>query len=277
MILAITGPTSGIGSETLKALVSDYEKTLILARNPKKAKILIASLPSNLQPRAIFIPVDLSDMESVSKAAVLVKQEVAQIDVLINNAGGIFQNKEVTVDGFELTYSANHLGHFLLTNLLMPLLLNSSLPKVINVSSEAHRVARPDFTDLQYEKKEYSSFNAYANVKLFNILFTKSLVDRFGDQGLSSYALHPGVVKSNFGMDTSGIFKIFWKLAKPFMISPREGAKTSIFLAKSKIDKSHNGYYFKKRKPNKPSSEAMSKKLRDRLWEASEKSVEKWM
>lgn len=277
MILAITGPTSGIGSETLKALIPDCQKALILARNPKKAKALIASLPSHLQPKAIFVKVDLSDMDSVSKVLDLVQNEVDRIDVLINNAGGIFQNKEVTVDGFELTYAANHLGHFLLTNKLIPLLLKSKTPKVINVSSEAHRVARPDFSNLQYETKDYSSFNAYANAKLFNILFTKSLVDRFGDEGLSAYALHPGVVKSNFGMDTSGVFKIFWKLAKPFMITSKDGAKTSIYLAKAKIDKSHNGFYFKKNKPSKPSSEARSKKMRDRLWEASEKSVKKWL
>ncbi|WP_373494632.1 SDR family NAD(P)-dependent oxidoreductase [Aquiflexum sp.] len=277
MILAITGPTSGIGSETLKALIPDCEKALILARNPKKAKTLIETLSSDLQPKAIFIPIDLADMDSVTKAVGLIQKEVANIDVLINNAGGIFQNKEVTVDDFELTYAVNHLGHFLLTNLLMPLLQKSKSPKVINVSSEAHRAARPDFNDLQYKKKDYSSFNAYANVKLFNILFTKSLVDRYGDQGLGTYALHPGVVKSNFGMDTSGVFKLLWKLATPFMITPKQGAKTSIFLAKTKINKSLNGYYFKKSKPKKPSSQASSKKLRDRLWEVSEKSLAKWM
>lgn len=277
MILAITGPTSGIGSETLKALLPDCEKVLILARNPKKAKNLISSLPNDLQQSAIFIPVDLSDMDSVSNAAVLIHKEVTQIDVLINNAGGIFQNKEVTVNGFELSFAANHLGHFLLTNLLMPLLLQSKTPKVINVSSEAHRAAKLDFGDLQYENKKYSSFIAYANVKLYNILFTKSLVERFGDQGLSSYALHPGVVKSNFGMDTSGVFKLFWKLATPFMITPKQGAQTSIFLAKTKINKSHNGFYFKKSKPTKPSSEALSKKMRDKLWDASETAVAGWL
>jgi NAD(P)-dependent dehydrogenase (short-subunit alcohol dehydrogenase family) len=277
MILAITGPTSGIGTKTYKALASDFEKVLILARNPKKAKELVASLHNDLQSKSVFVPIDLSDMSSVSKAALLVQKEVDHIDVLINNAGGIFQNKEVTVDGLELTFAANHLGHFLLTNLLIPLLLKSNSPKVINVSSEAHRAARPDFSDLHYEKKKYSSFNAYANAKLFNILFTKSLVDKYKDKGLSAYALHPGVVKSNFGMETAGVFKFLWKLATPFMISPEEGAKTSIYLAKNKIDKSLNGYYFKKNKPNTPSSEARSKKMRAKLWEASEKSVSKWL
>lgn len=277
MNLAITGPTSGIGAETFKELAKDFDKLLILARNPDKAKDLIQSLDSNLRTKAVFVPLDLADMDSIVKSIALIEKEVEHLDVLINNAGGIFQNKEITKDGFELTFSANHLGHFLLTRHLIPLLLKSKSPKVINVSSEAHRAARPNFSDIQYENGSYSSFNAYANAKLFNILFTKSLVDRYGSKGLSSFALHPGVVKSNFGMETSGVFKFLWKLATPFMITPKEGAKTSIYLAKNKIDKSYNGYYFKNSKPNTPSTTARSKKMRERLWQESERLLDKWL
>lgn len=277
MNLAITGATSGIGAETLKELAKDFEKLLILARNPMKAKELIQNLDPGIRSKVVFIPLDLADMDSIVKSIPLIKKEVDHLDVLINNAGGIFQNKEMTVDGFELTFSANHLGHFLLTHHLIPLLLKSKSSKVINVSSEAHRAARPKFTDIQFEKVEYSSFNAYANVKLFNILFTKSLVDKYASKGLSSYALHPGVVKSNFGIDTSGVFKFLWKLATPFMITPKDGAKTSIYLAKNKIDKSFNGYYFKKSKPNTPSSAARSEKMREKLWKESERLLEKWL
>ena len=277
MNLAITGPTSGIGAETLKELTKDFEKLLILARNPAKAKELIQSLDSSRRSKVVFIPLDLADMDSILKSIPLIKKEVEHLDILINNAGGIFQNKEITVDGFELTLSANHLGHFLLTHHLIPLLLKSKSPKVINVSSEAHRAARPNFNDIQYEKENYSSFNAYANVKLFNILFTKSLVERYGSKGLSSYALHPGVVKSNFGMETSGVFKFLWKLATPLMITQKEGARTSIYLAKNKINESHNGYYFKKSKPNTPSAHARSKKMRERLWKESERLLDKWL
>lgn len=277
MNLAITGPTSGIGAETFKALTNDFEKLLILARNPVKAQDLILSLNSGIRDKAIFVPLDLADMDSIIKSIALIEKEVKHIDVLINNAGGIFQNKEITKDGFELTFSANHLGHFLLTHHLIPLLLKSKSPKVINVSSEAHRAARPDFNDLQYKNGSYSSFNAYANAKLFNILFTKSLAEKYGNQGLNSFALHPGVVKSNFGMETSGVFKLLWKLASPFMISPKEGAKTSIYLAKNEVDHSKNGYYFKNSKPNTPSSTARSKKMRDRLWQESEKLLEEWL
>jgi NAD(P)-dependent dehydrogenase (short-subunit alcohol dehydrogenase family) len=159
----------------------------------------------------------------------------------------------------------------------MPILLNSKGPKVINVSSEAHRAAKVDFDDLNYEKKKFSSFVSYANVKLFNILLTKSLAEKYGEKGLNAYALHPGVVKTNFGKETSGIFGFFWKLAAPFMITAEEGAKTTIFLAKTKIDSLKNGYYFKKSKPTKPSSEANSKKMRDRLWKESEALLKNWL
>jgi NAD(P)-dependent dehydrogenase (short-subunit alcohol dehydrogenase family) len=277
MKLAITGPTSGIGEVAFSKLTPYFNEVFLLARNESKANKLIQSLSSPDQKKVRFIYCDLADMDSVVAAAKSILDKTSTLDVLINNAGGIFQNKEVTKDGFETGLSTNHLGHFLLTHHLMPILLNSNGAKVINVSSEGHRAAKVDFDDLNYEKKKFSSFVSYANVKLFNILFTKSLADKYGEKGLNAYALHPGVVKTNFGKETSGVFGIFWKLASPFMITAEEGAKTTIYLAKTKIDSLKNGYYFKKSKPLKPSSEANSKKMRDRLWQESEKMVTKWL
>lgn len=277
MNLAITGPTSGIGAVTLQELCTDFDQIFLLARNKEKADQLISTLPKNQQGKVMFINLDLSDMNSVKNAANTLSKKTEHLDVLINNAGGIFPKKEITKDGFELTLSANHLGHFLLTNLLMPVLLNSGSPKVINVSSEAHRAAKVDFSNLNYQHGRYSSFKPYANVKLFNILFTKSLVEKYGEKGLTSYSLHPGVVNTNFAKEADGIFKIFWKLAKPFMITPKEGAQTTIFLAKAKIPQKQNGFYFKKKKPLVPSGLARSGDLRDKLWEISEKMLEEWL
>lgn len=277
MNLAITGPTSGIGSVTFLELCPEFNQIFLLARSKVKADQLISTLPEDQKEKVIFIPLDLADMNSVKNAAISLLKRTEQLDVLINNAGGIFPKKEMTKDGFELTLSANHLGHFLLTNLLIPILLKSKGPKIINVSSEAHRAAKVDLSNLNYEKSRYSSFNAYANVKLFNILFTKSLIDRYGENGLTSYALHPGVVNTNFGKEADGIFNIFWKLAKPFMITPKEGAKTTIFLAKSKIPQKQNGFYFKKNKPLVPSGLARSADLREKLWEKSEAMVKDWL
>jgi retinol dehydrogenase 12 len=277
MNLAITGPTSGIGSVTFQELCPEFNQIFLLARSKEKADQLISTLPENQKEKVIFIALDLADMNSVKNAAISLLKKTDQLDVLINNAGGIFPKKEMTKDGFELTLSANHLGHFLLTNLLLPILLKPTGAKIINVSSEAHRAAKVDLSDLNYEKSRYSSFNAYANVKLFNILFTKSLIDRYGEKGLTSYALHPGVVNTNFAKEADGIFNIFWKLAKPFMITPREGAKTTIFLAKSNMPKKQNGYYFKKNKPSVPSGLARSKDLRGKLWEKSEAMLQDWL
>ena len=277
MKLAITGPTSGIGAVAFSQLAPHFNEIFLIARNASKAKKQIETLSTQDQKKVTFIYCDLTDMESVVLAAKSIGEKTSSLDVLINNAGGIFQNKEITKDGFEMGLAANHLGHFLLTHHLMTLLLASPRPKVINVSSEAHRAAKVDFDDLNYANKKFSSFVSYANVKLFNILFTKSLADKFGDAGLQAYALHPGVVKTNFGKETSGFFGFLWKLSAPFMITAEEGAKTTIYLAKSKIDSLKNGYYFKKSKPLKPSSEANSKKMRDRLWQESEKMLAKWL
>lgn len=277
MILAITGPTSGIGAITFQKLTPHFEKVLLLARNQKKAQEMIDSLPKEQQAKAIYIHTDLASLDTVIDAVNTIQSKVSHIDVLINNAGGIFHEKTMTKDDFELSLSANHLGHFLLTNKLMPWLLKSSNPKVINVSSEAHKAAKVNFDDLNYKKNSYSAFNAYANVKLFNILFSKSLTERYGEQGLQAFSLHPGVVKTNFASEAGGIFKLFWVLAKPFMISAEQGAQTSIYLGKNKIPATQNGSYFKKSKPAKTSSSANSKSMREKLWYNSERMLEKWM
>lgn len=277
MKLAITGPTSGIGAVAFSKLTPYFNEIYLVARNESKAKKLIQTLSVNDQKKVTFIYCDLTDMDTVVSAAKRIKEKTATLDVLINNAGGIFQNKEVTKDGFEMSLAANHLGHFLLTHHLLPLLLDSPSPKVINVSSEAHRAAKVDFNDLNYHHKKFSSFLSYANVKLFNILFTKSLSEKFGEKGMGAFALHPGVVKTNFGKETSGIFGFFWKLAAPFMITAEEGAKTTIYLANTKIDGKFSGGYFKKSKPMKPSPQANSKKMRDRLWKESELLLKRWL
>lgn len=277
MKIAITGATSGIGWVTLKRIIPDAEQVFLLARNKDKADVLLKSLPSDQLQKVRFVACDLADFDSVIAAAKTIQSQTTHLDCLVNNAGGIFDKKEFTKDGVEMSLAANHLGHFLLTNRLIPLLLAAKNPKVINVSSEAHRMAKPDFGDLNFVKKSYSSFLAYANVKLFNILFSKSLVDRYGKKGLRSYSLHPGVVKTDFGKETKGVFSLFWKMAAPFMISADDGAKNSLFLIKSDFSAEQNGNYFKNQKPKKPSSLARSVKTREQLWEVSEKMLEKWL
>lgn len=277
MKIAITGATSGIGWVTLQRILPDAEQVFLLARNKVKAEELLKRLPTEQKDKVIFVPCDLADFSSVNAAANIIQSQTTQLDCLVNNAGGIFDKKQMTKDGVEMSLAANHLGHFLLTNKLIPVLLAAKNPKVINVSSEAHRMAKPDFNDLSVARKSYSPFVTYANVKLFNILFSKSLVDHFGKNGLRSYSLHPGVVKTNFGKEAKGIFSLFWKMAAPFMISAEDGARNSLFLIKSELPEELNGYYFKNQKPVKPSPLGRSHKIREQLWDASEKILAKWL
>jgi len=267
MKIAITGATSGIGAEKVKALAPLCEHLFLLVRSEKKANQLIQSLPS-LTNKFTVIYCDLSDLKSVAKAAATLSQKTQNLDVLINNAGGVFPEKTITADGHELTFSVNHLGHFLLTYLSLPLLKNGKGAKVISVSSEAYKAAGINKKDIEL-KNNFSSFKAYANVKLFNILFTKSLAEKYGHENISAYALHPGVVNTNFGNQSNGVFKFLLFLIKPFMISPKKGAQTGIFLATTYQVPSNNGGYFKNSKVTKTNSTASSKPLRDLLWEYS--------
>ncbi len=126
------------------------------------------------------------------------------VNILINNAGGAFVNKEFSKDRFEMTFAVNHLGHFLLTESLMPL-LKKGYARIINVSSEAHRSAKPNFDDLKWEQTSYNGLKAYNISKLYNIYFTKSLAEKYRQAGITSYALHPGVVATNIWRKAKGL------------------------------------------------------------------------
>lgn len=272
--IAITGATSGIGKETARELLKRGERIFLIARNEAKAKRIVEELKESTGKDAIeYIIGDLADNSSVKHAAKDLLSRTNRIDVLINNAGGIIQERKESKDGFELQFAMNHLGHFLLTQMLMEVLIQSEA-RIINVSSEAHRAGKLDFENLQFDSG-YSAFKAYSNVKLCNILFTHELTRRFASEGVSSFALHPGVVNSNFGGALSGAFSILLKVVKPFMITSSQGAETTIYLATEPGIESKSGSYFKKKKPAKASAQAHNDDLALRLWEVSEALLEK--
>jgi NAD(P)-dependent dehydrogenase (short-subunit alcohol dehydrogenase family) len=273
MNLAITGATSGIGIETVKALAPNCKQIYLLVRNIERADELINQWTGRgYSSKFHVIPCDLSDLGTVMAATEKMKALCPQLDVLINNAGGIFKERQLTKDGIESSFSINHLGHFLLTRRLMPLLLAAGTARVINVSSDAHKIAKPDMSDLQ-SSKAYHALKVYANVKLFNILFTRSLAERYGNKGIYAFALHPGMVRTNFGSGYTGLIKLGMKIVKPLMISPEKGASTSVFLAQDASVLQYNGGYFKKKTLSKTSKMATSADLRNQVWEESEKQL----
>ncbi|MCC8423366.1 SDR family oxidoreductase [Mucilaginibacter sp. UR6-11] len=268
----ITGATSGIGEATAFALANKGHALYLLVRDMQKGGQLKQRLISETGNKEIhIIQCDLADLESVAAAATELKARLFNINVLINNAGGMFNDFTESKNGFEMTFALNHLGHFLLTTSLMPL-LEKGHARIINVSSDLHKAGKPDFEKLQSRKK-YSAVKAYGNSKLFNIYFTKSLAEKYADKGITAYALHPGVVKTSFNSKLTGFLKFLFSLATPFMISPEKGAETTIYLATGNKLESKSGQYFIKKKVAKPASPANDATARNQLWELSEKLV----
>jgi NAD(P)-dependent dehydrogenase (short-subunit alcohol dehydrogenase family) len=269
-IALITGPTSGIGKVTARELAKRGYNLILLARNPQKADELQMEIGDKAETS--FVECDLSSLVSVQHAVEEIKANHSRIDVLINNAGMMMDEEVITKDGIEMSFQVNHLGHFLLTTGLIELLKAGKDARVIHVSSEAHRMGKFRISQLVQPDK-FNSWVTYSNSKLANILFSNELARRLQSFGITSNALHPGVVATGFGSNNSGLSKIVMWLARPFFKSPQEGAQTSIYLATSPEVRTVTGKYFSDLKQKSPHKDAESQLLATKLWELSEALV----
>jgi len=267
MNLVLTGSTSGIGWETLLALLPHFDRVFLPVRNQAKAEKLIQSLQG--KEKIVLIPMDLSLMAEVKKGAASLLNQCDEIHVLINNAGGMYPGGKRSEEGIDLSFATNHLGHFLLVQELLPSLIKGKA-RVIQVSSEAHRIAQNPSKDFSL-KKSSNTVSAYANVKLYNILFTIELVNNYSSEGLTGYSLHPGAVRTAFGSEASAWAKGLIAFTKLFFISPKAGAATSIFLATALKESLKNGGYYKNKKLSIPSTLALDGQLGKALWDFSVK------
>jgi NAD(P)-dependent dehydrogenase (short-subunit alcohol dehydrogenase family) len=269
----ITGATSGIGKETALALAKNDHAIYMLVRDTLKGEEVRQQIMAATKNKNIYvIECNLADLKSVCAATDLLKASLMGINVLINNAGGIFPERLESSNGYEMTFAINHLGHFLLVNNLLPL-LERGQARIINVSSEAHRMGKPDFNDLQWTRRPYSALKAYGMAKLFNIYFTQSLATKFGPRGINAFALHPGVVNTSFGSGLTGIANFFMWLMRPFMISAEQGAQTTVYLATAPRLDAKSGRYFKKSRPAGTSATANDDAARNKLWEISTRLI----
>lgn len=265
MNLVLTGSTSGIGWETLLALLPQFERVFLPVRNLAKAEKLIQHLPH--KEKIVLIYLDLSNLASVREGAADLLSQADAIHVLINNAGGMYPAGKRTTEGVDLSLSSNHLGQFLLFQELLPALIKGQA-KVIQVSSEAHRIAAPPAQDFSL-RKSFSTVASYAKVKLYNILFTIEIKNKYKSEGISSYSLHPGAVRTAFGSEASPWAKGLIAFTKLFFISPKAGAATTIFLATTPKENLKNGGYYKNKKLSSPSTLSRDPKLAKALWEFS--------
>jgi NAD(P)-dependent dehydrogenase (short-subunit alcohol dehydrogenase family) len=273
-ICLVTGGTNGIGKATAKALAQMGATVVIVGRDAQKAtqvskEIQTASGNENVD----WLLADLSSQQDIRHLAAEFKSKYSQLHVLINNAGGTFMTRQLSVDGIEMTFALNHLAYFLLTNLLLDTIKASALARIINVSSDAHSGGKIEFDNLQGERS-YSGIGPYGNSKLANILFTTELARRLEGTGVTVNALHPGLVSTGFGKNNPGlIMKIMGVVIPLIARSPEKGAKTSIYLVSSPAVQNITGQYFVDCKVTQPASQAADSAVARRLWDVSVEMV----
>jgi retinol dehydrogenase-12 len=276
-VAVITGGNSGIGKEAAIGLARQGAHIVVAARNATKAATAASEIETSADARGRVetIPIDLASFASVRAFADAFNAKHDRVDILLNNAGLVLHKRIVTVDGHETQFQVNHLGHFLLTELLHDALVRGAPARVINVSSYAHTTARKglDFDDLDWEHRRYRSFAVYSATKLMNVLFTRELARRSDPDVITANALHPGFVASNFARegDLGLLGTLATPIARPFAISAQKGALTSIYLASSPDVEGITGQYFIKGKAVQAAPQALDDAAAARLWEISEK------
>jgi NAD(P)-dependent dehydrogenase (short-subunit alcohol dehydrogenase family) len=278
-VVVITGGNAGIGKETAVVLAQRGATVLITARDAQRG----AAALDEIRRRAArdddgvgVMALDLSSFASVRGFAAALPERTDRLDVLLNNAGLVLRDRRETVEGFEMTFGVNHLGPFLLTDLLLDRLRATPGARIVNVSSHAHKQARNglDFDDLQTTRR-YRGFAVYSRTKLANILFTRELARRLDGTGVTTNALHPGFVASSFGRDgdTGRLGDIGMVFTRPFAISAAQGALTSIHLASSPEVGDVTGQYWYKCALSTPSRAAQDDDAARRLWAVSEQLI----
>lgn len=237
---------------------------VLACRSPDKAAPVLAEISAQGQGGASFLALDLADLSQVRQAAAEFLKSGRPLQGLINNAG-LAGQRGATRDGFELAFGVNHLGHYLLTRLLLPRVVESGPARIVNVSSKSHYQAKGiDWSVLQQPTRTVAGLDEYSVSKLANVLFTKALVRRLNPAQVTTYSLHPGVVATDIWRRIPGPFR--W-VAKKFMITPEEGAKTTLYCANE--GGLTNGGYFDACKERRPNKIATDEALQEELWRRS--------
>jgi NAD(P)-dependent dehydrogenase (short-subunit alcohol dehydrogenase family) len=268
-VCIVTGSSSGIGKETAAELAKMGAVVVMIARNRERGEAAMQEIIRRY-PAAVLdlLIANLAVTSEIKRVATEFRAKYSRLDVLINNAGGVSGKRTLTPDGLEETFAINYLAPFLLTHELMDKLLSSVPSRVIVVSSTAHNMGKVDMNDLQSEKR-FSPLGTYANAKLMSVMFTYELARRLSRTGVTVNVLHPGFVASNFGSGSRAI-RFLYRIARPFEISSRKGAQTSIYLASSPEVEGVSGEYFYRCRPKKSSKASYDLEKQRGLWSATE-------
>jgi retinol dehydrogenase-14 len=273
--MMVTGATGGIGLEASVQLARTGARVIVVGRNPARLDAALHDVRKRGNSDTVDgLLCDFSSQAEVRKLAETVTTDYDRLDVLVNNAGTVYASRTVTQDGIEATFAVNHLGGFLLTNLLLDLLTGSAPARIVNVSSVGHYNGTMDFDDLGYERGGYQIMRAYSRSKLASILFTRSLAERLAGTGVTANALHPGAVATGIWSRAPWFARPVLAVAKRFfMIPPAEGAERIVYLATSVDVAETTGLYFEHDRPKEPSPLAQDVTTAERLWDESARLV----
>jgi NAD(P)-dependent dehydrogenase (short-subunit alcohol dehydrogenase family) len=264
--IAITGASDGIGAAGARQLHKDGHRVVIVGRSPAKTQAIARELGAD------HFLADFTMLDDVRKLAADLDRAYPRIDVLVNNAGGIFGDRAKTVDGFEETFQVNHLAPFLLTNLLMDKLLNSRASVIQTASSGARLFGHLNTDDLDHDR-DFTPQLAYGTAKLENILFTRELHARYHAQGLSAAAFNPGAVATSFATGSDSFMRHIYnsRIGRAFMATPEKGASQLAWLAETIPGTDwESGTYYEKNKPAKRNNpQALDPDLARKLWDRS--------
>jgi NAD(P)-dependent dehydrogenase (short-subunit alcohol dehydrogenase family) len=265
--ILITGATSGLGLVTATELGRQRAHLVLVGRNPDKTKAVVAKIQSETgNSKVDYLLADFSSLSKVRALARQFRDKYSQLDVLINNAGGVWGKRTLTEDGLEMTIGVNHVATFLLTKQLLDLLTANAQARIVNVASEAHRFGKFDFDNLLGERR-YGGYWQYCRSKLMNLLFTYDLARQLQGTGVTVNALHPGWAATNIAANYGWKKWFFNAGAFLFGVSAEKGARTEIYLASSPEVAGISGKYFAWQKEIKSSKRSYDEDLAKRLWQ----------
>jgi NAD(P)-dependent dehydrogenase (short-subunit alcohol dehydrogenase family) len=274
----VTGASGGIGLETARVLALRGASITMACRDLEKGgaarRGVVAGIGGRIDPEALRLAhLDLASLESVREFARGFLATDRPIHLLINNAGVMLPDRRETSDGFEAHFGINHLGHFLLTNLLLERIRGSAPARIVNVSSDAMQFASltPELSDLDWQQRRWSGWRSYGDSKLMNLLFTHELNRRLEGAGVTASALHPGMVTTELGRDQKGWMKLAGFVMRPFMKTAEQGAATTLYAALRADPSQPGASYLADCAPARPARLAGDREVEARLWELSER------
>ena len=268
--ILVTGANAGIGKATVEGLAELGANVIMVCRNEKKGEKALKEIQEKTGNKNLDLMIcDFASLKSINNFVKNFKKKYDRLDVLVNNHGAVFLTKSYTEDSLESTFAVNHIGYFSLTLQLLEILKAGNNPRIVNVSSSSsYKVKNLEIDDYNWKKRRYYLMDAYADSKLYNIMFTIYLAKKLEDTNITVNCLHPGYVKTKIGLNN-----FFLQLLKPLVklggMSLEEGAKTSLYVITSpKVDKT-SGKFFTKMKEKKPNALVFNKEKQKELWNLS--------